>query len=53
MEFKQDEQGFKENLIELMKMQQEANKKNLMLQVSNLIVGIFLFIFMVIIVVLK
>ena len=52
MEVEQDKE-FKENLVKLMEMQQQANKNNLILQIANFIIGVFLFIFMIIIIVLK
>lgn len=48
----QPKQEFSIELVDLMKSQQEMHKKNLMLELSNLIISIFIFIFLIIIVVL-
>ena len=45
--------AFAKDIVDLMAMQQAMNKKNLMLQLSNLIISIFIFIFLIVIVVLK
>ena len=44
---------FNKKLVEIVEMQHIMNKKNLILQITNLIMVIFIFIFLIVIVVLK
>lgn len=47
-----DEMDFRKRLVEVAKMQQDMNKRNLLLQLSNLIMSILIFIFLIVILVL-
>lgn len=45
--------NFKENLVKLMKLQQQMHKSNLILNISNIIISILIYILLIVIFALK